>query len=322
MLSRARLRQRLPQFTFSLTRIGCGETARIQALSQRHIRRGQGVSDKTLAGTGNEQAVAQAVQLINSGEQLPVLHATLREAQTRVKNQVLRQHTGGKETLTQAGQLPHNLGDHAARVLRQAVHGLGGAAGVHEDVRHLQFGGGFNHFIAHVQTGHIVDDVRTRGDGGTGSLRVHGVHANGGAHLRDCLNNGQDAALLLLHTDADCTGAGGFAANIDNGGALSDHAGGVGDSIGGGIVLSAVTEGVGGDVEDAHHEGAFSSERIAGQRGYTSGVCGFSHKFIVPNLRCSHVCRCDWKRYLGGGRDTDGAILVTRHAIFALQIPI
>ena len=293
MLSRARFRQRLPQFAFSLTGIGCGEAARVQALSQRHIRRGQGVRNKTLAGTGNEQAVAQALQLVNGGEQLPVLHAALREAQTRVKNQVLRQHTGGEETLTQAGQLLHNLGDDAARVLRQAVHGLGGAAGVHEDVRHLQFGGGFNHFIAHVQTGHIVDDVRTRGDGGAGGLRVHGVHADGGAHLRDCLDDGQDAALLLLHADAHGTGAGGLATNVDNGGALCDHAGGAGDGVGGGVVLSAVAEGVGGDVENAHHEGAFGGERVAGQGGYTGGVCGFSHKFIVPNLRCSHVCRCD-----------------------------
>ncbi|BAS20127.1 hypothetical protein RM6536_0880 [Rothia mucilaginosa] len=35
------------------------------------------------------------------------------------------------------------------------------------------------------------------------------------------------------------------------------------------------------------------------------GVCGFSHKFIVPNLRCRHVCRCDWggdwKGNRGGG---------------------
>ena len=61
MLSRARLRQRLPQFAFSLTRIGCGETARVQALGQRHIRRSQGVGDKTLAGTGNEQAVPQTL---------------------------------------------------------------------------------------------------------------------------------------------------------------------------------------------------------------------------------------------------------------------
>ena len=61
VLSRARFRQRLPQFAFSLTRIGCGEAARVQALGQRHIRRGQSVGDKTLAGTGNEQAVAQAL---------------------------------------------------------------------------------------------------------------------------------------------------------------------------------------------------------------------------------------------------------------------
>ncbi len=61
MLSRARLRQRLPQFAFRLARIGCGEAARVQALSQRHIRRREGVRDKTLAGTSNEQAVAQAL---------------------------------------------------------------------------------------------------------------------------------------------------------------------------------------------------------------------------------------------------------------------
>ena len=189
---------------------------------------------------------------------------------------------------------------------------------MHEDVRHLQFRGGFNHFIAHVQTGHIVDDVRTRGNGGAGGLRVHGVNADGGAHLRDCLDDGQDAALLLLHADAHGTGAGGLTANVDNGGALGNHAGGAGDGVGGGVVLAAVAEGVGGDIEDAHHEGAFGGERVAGQGGYTGGVCGFSHGFIVPNLRCGGVWRSDW----GGGWDSDGAILGTRHAILALQILI
>ena len=147
---------------------------------------------------------------------------------------------------------------------------------MHENVRHLQLGSGHNHFIAHAQAGHIVDDVRTGGNGGAGGLRVHGVNADGRAHLRDRLDNGQDAALLLLHADAHRTGAGGLTANIDNGGALGNHAGGVGDSVGRGVVLAAVAEGVGGDVEDAHHEGAFGGERVAGQGCYTGG---FGHGF-------------------------------------------
>ena len=224
--------------------------------------------------------MAQALQLVNGGEQLPILHAALREAQARVKNQVLRQHAGGQQALAQSGQLLDDLGDHAARVLRQAVHGLGGTAGVHQDVRHLQLGGGFNHFVAYVQTGHVVDDVGTGGDGGAGGLRVHGVHADGGAHLRDCLDDGQDAALFLLHADAHGTGAGGLTANVDNGGALGNHAGGVGDGVDGGVVLAAVAERVGGDVQDAHDEGALGGKRIAGQ-GCGSGVGGgvFGHGF-------------------------------------------
>ena len=153
---------------------------------------------------------------------------------------------------------------------------------MHQDVRHLQLGGGLNHFITDVQAGHVVNDVRTRGDGGAGGLRVHGVHADGGAHLRDCLDDGQDAALFFLHADAHGTGAGGLTANVDNGGALCDHAGGVGDGVGGGVVLAAVAEGVGGDVENAHDEGAFGGERIAGQGcGGNGGVGGgvFDHGF-------------------------------------------
>ena len=40
-------------------------------------------------------------------------------------------------------------------------------------------------------------------------------------------------------------------------------------------------------------ERAFGGERVAGQGGYTGGVCGFSHGFIVPNLRCGGVWRSD-----------------------------
>ena len=68
MLGRAWLRQRVPQFAFRLARFGRGEAGRVQALGQRHIRRGQGVGDKTLSRTGNEQAVAQALQLVNGGQ--------------------------------------------------------------------------------------------------------------------------------------------------------------------------------------------------------------------------------------------------------------
>ena len=45
---------------------------------------------------------------------------------------------------------------------------------------------------------------------------------------------------------------------------------------GGGSAGRRRREGVGGDVEDAHHEGAFGGERIAGQGCYTGG---FGHGF-------------------------------------------
>ena len=110
--------------------------------------------------------------------------------------------------------------------------------------------------------------MRPGGYGGAGGRCVHGVYADGDTGFGKPLDHGQNTPKFLLNTDAHCTGPGGFAAHIDNVCALGDHVPRVGESVVRGVVFAAVAEGIGGDVQDSHHQGSLCGCGVAGQ------VCG------------------------------------------------
>ncbi len=138
----------------------------------------------TFARTSGRQAVTQAL-LSSMAEAAPNPAPPSRPRPGR--NQVLQRH--GSETLTQAGQLLHNLGDHAARALascpwsqencraRTQVYGTCSSAAVS-----------------------IISSLTFRPDTSLMMCAPAAMAAravcgrgvrDGGAHLRDCLNDGQ-----------------------------------------------------------------------------------------------------------------------------------
>lgn len=124
------------------------------------------------------------------------------------------------------------------------MHQHPGAAGVAHHAGHVGVG---------EAAGDVVDHGRTGGEGRLGDPRAGRVDADrhaGGGQLPD---HGDDPGRLGRRVDAVGTGPGGLAAHVHQVGALGPQPHAVSD---GGIevgVPSAVGEGVGRDVEDAHH---------------------------------------------------------------------
>ena len=72
------------------------------------------------------------------------------------------------------------------------------------------------------------------------------------ADTREALDDGQDAAQLLLDGDGIGTGAGGLAADVEDLRTLGGEPAAVRDRVLGGVEHAPVREGVGRDVDHAH----------------------------------------------------------------------
>ena len=73
-------------------------------------------------------------------------------------------------------------------------------------------------------------------------------------------DDGNDAAQFLGERHGAGAGAGGFAADVENVGAFSGEPQAVGDGARGGVVLAAIREAVGRDIDDAHDTGAIKRQ--------------------------------------------------------------
>jgi hypothetical protein len=74
----------------------------------------------------------------------------------------------------------------------------------------------------------------------------------------------EDAVLFFLRADGLRAGARGFSSDVDEVGAFIEHGERVLDGTFGIEESAAVGKGVGGDVEDAHDEGAFAERKPMG----------------------------------------------------------
>ena len=106
----------------------------------------------------------------------------------------------------------------------------------------------------------VVDDLGSGFDGVAGGGGVEGVDGEDGvgALLEDGFDDGEDAGLFFFGGEWSGVGAGGFAADVEDVGALSSMLCLVEGPFGGvlgRVEVAAVGEGVGRDVEDAHDDG-------------------------------------------------------------------
>ena len=141
---------------------------------------------------------------------------------------------------------------------------------MHEDGSAVEFGAGGGHLRVPEVAADVIDDLGSGFDSaasGAGVERVDGEDGFG-ALFEDGLDDGEDAGLFFIRSERCCVGAGGFAADVEDAGALVEHGDCLGEGAFGGVLgrveVAAVGEGVGCDVEDAHDEGSLAQSESAG----------------------------------------------------------
>ncbi len=212
----------------------------------------QELADEAFAGEGHherEVAHAQFAQVADEGE---VVLGGFAEADAGVQADALRVDAIPLGLCYAPGEEVAHFGDNVL-IMRGLLHGGGGALHVHEDNAAGLLGAEGSH-AGICQAADVVHDVGACLQCGCGDGGVAGVDgdAGGGVALPEGGNDGEDAAQLFVLCHRGGAGAGGFAADVDDVCALVQHALGVLQCGGGGAVLPAVGEGVGGDVEYAH----------------------------------------------------------------------
>lgn len=140
------------------------------------------------------------------------------------------------------------------------------ATGVHQDGAGGEIGAGRGHGRVPEMAADVVDDFGAGLDGETGGGGVVGVDGKDGvgAGFEDGAEGRENAGLFFFREDGRGVGAGGFAAKIEYVRAFVQHLQGVGDRSIQCEEIAAVGEGVGCEVEDAHHEGARAEREGAG----------------------------------------------------------
>ncbi len=230
-------------------------------------------AEERFARDAGEQGCPKFEQLVLVGEERVVVVEGFAEAVAGIENDAAAIDAGGEGAFQRLGEAGFHKRDNF--ILGEGRLGapfVGAAAGVHEDDAALQIGAGLGHGEIPFEAGDVVDDFGAGGDGGAsgfGFICINREHRFGTV-AENGFDDGEDAVLLLLGADGIVgaeflgAGAGGFAADVDEVGALIEHGEGVLD---GGVRVekrAAIGERVGGDVEDAHDEGALAEWQGAG----------------------------------------------------------
>ena len=105
------------------------------------------------------------------------------------------------------------------------------------------------------ETGDVVDDGGARLHAFARDLRMAGIDAHAYAFSGKRANHIEHAVELFFHGNLGRPGTRGFAAHVDNEGALVDHLACSRKRLLGIGVAAPIGKGVGGYIQDAHHEG-------------------------------------------------------------------
>ena len=180
----------------------------------------------------------------------------LGEAEAGIDDDGSRVDSRGGRGLDAVAQLAHDV-ERDVVVARQLVHVVAVPAPVHGDVRHAELGdrAGTSTRIGQAAAD-VVDDAGALGNGCPGALGPHGVDAHRYAGGDESGDHRQDAAELLVERTRERPRPRRLAADVDDVGPGLVQASAVVDGPLCVEELAAVGEGVGGDVEDAHHDRA------------------------------------------------------------------
>jgi hypothetical protein len=128
---------------------------------------------------------------------------------------------------------------------------------VHQDVRRAEAGDRGEHGVVGQASRHVVHQHRTGSHRRFRDFGTHGVDGHEDAVARQPLHDRHDAVQLLVRLRTDRSRPGGLTADVDQVGALCGQPESVLDGAVVVEVAATVGEGVGCDVDDAHHQAAW-----------------------------------------------------------------
>ncbi len=226
------------------------------------------------------------MELVEAGEQCVVFVESLAEAEAWIDDDAVEIDAGR----SCRGKTPAEFTDDEWHDLTgserwKSVPVRRAPAGVHQDQAAGEGRTGFRHGGIPEEAADVIDDLHTGLDGKLRGVRAVGVDGQEGARLllQDAFDDREDAIGFLLVGDGLAgAGTGGFAADVDDPCAIVQHAESGSDGGFGAAVLTAVGEGVGCDIEDAHDDGGLAEgEDAVGEGPSGMGLRQWGHLPIV-----------------------------------------
>ncbi len=181
----------------------------------------------------------------------------LAEADPRIEGNPLARDAGRQRGVAAFGQEGRHAGDDVVVVVvRRHLHRAGLALHVHQADADGRVGGGHGQRAGRLQRAHVVEDVDAQRERLGHHHRVGRVHRHRHAQRHRMPQHRQHARQLLGGVGQARTRARGFAADVQDVGALRHQQVAVRARLVRVRELAAIEERVGGDVDDAHHPGS------------------------------------------------------------------
>ncbi|GMA22920.1 hypothetical protein GCM10025864_06790 [Luteimicrobium album] len=231
---------------------------------------GEQVAEEALAARPHEDRQTECLEHVEVGEERPVVHTGLREAEAWVEHDLAGVHPRPDEGVDACGELVADVEDHVV-VVGVGVHDVGVPAPVHDDEDGARVRDDPRHRGVREPARHVVHDPGSGLEGTLGDTRPCGVDAHGRACGRERLDHRQDPAQLLGLVDPDGARAGGLAAHVEQVRAVREQLVPVGDRRVRLEPLAPVRERVRRHVDHAQHERAVQRRQRGRQRETRGG---------------------------------------------------
>ena len=167
-----------------------------------------------------------------------------------------------RSAATRAGELAPHVGHHVVVVV-EVVHHVGVPAPVHRDVDRARPRHDVDHLVVGQPARHVVDDRGPTLDGRPRDHRAGRVDAHGRTAGHQLLDHRQHPRQLVVDRHPPGAGPGRLTADVQQVRPLVEQLQAVRDRRAGREPAAAVREGVRGDVDDAHDEGAVAAGAAA-----------------------------------------------------------
>ncbi len=131
-------------------------------------------AEEGFAGDADEQGAGTDAEGGQMTQEREVVFEVFAEAEAGIQRDAPKVDPGFLDGLEAALEVvAHVL--HDVVIMRVLLHGLGAALHVHDHETSGGFGGDLEHAGVAIETGDVIDDVGSGGEGGTGDLGFHGI---------------------------------------------------------------------------------------------------------------------------------------------------